>query len=99
MTAARYPRNRIASVLLKSGLSDCYRIMSARHAGKPLGTAPADSRFCSRTDAYAVLYASADFATASIETVVRDRFTHRRERRVGAQGLVRCHGSERTREE
>ena len=88
MTAALYPRNRIASVLLKSGLPDCYRIMPARHAGKPLGTVPADSRFCSRTDAYTVLYASADFATAFIETVVRDRFTHRRERRVALREIT-----------
>ncbi len=62
--------------------------MPARHAGKPLGTVPADSRFCSRTDAYAVLYASSDFATAFIETVVRDRFTHRRERQVALREVT-----------
>ena len=78
----RYPRNRIASVRLRSGLPRGYRIMPARHAARPLGTVPADSRFGSRSGGYAVLYTSPDFATAFIETVVRDRFAHRRERRV-----------------
>ena len=84
----RYPRNRIASLLLTSGLPGGYRIMPARHAAKPLGTAPADSRFCSRGGGYTVLYASPDFATAFIETVVRDRFTHRRERRVALKEVT-----------
>ena len=48
----RYPRNRIASVLLRSGLPGGYRIMPARHAAKPLGTVPADSRFGSRGGGY-----------------------------------------------
>ncbi len=58
----RYPRDRIASVLLRSGFPDGYRIMPARHAAKPLGTVPADSRFGSRDGGYTVLYASPDFA-------------------------------------
>ena len=88
MIGALYPRNRIASILLKSGLHDCYRIMPARHATNPLGTMPADSRFCSRTDGYTVLYASPDFATAFIETVVRDRFTHGRDRQVALREIT-----------
>ena len=84
----RYPRSRIASLLLRSSLPDGYRIMPARHAAKPLGTVPADSRFCSRGGGYTVLYASPDFATAFIETVVRDRFTHRRERRVALKEVT-----------
>ncbi|MDD9998010.1 MAG: RES family NAD+ phosphorylase [Rhodospirillaceae bacterium] len=88
MIGTLYPRNRIASILLKSGLPDCYRIMPARHAANPLGTVPADSRFCSRTDGYTVLYASPDFATALIETIVRDRFTHRRDRQVALREIT-----------
>ena len=84
----RYPRHRIASVLLRSGIPDGYRIMPARHAAKPLGTVPADSRFCFHGGGYTVLYASPDFATAFIETVVRDRFTHRRERRVALREVT-----------
>lgn len=85
---ARYPRSRIASVLVRSGLSDGYRIMPARHVAKPLGTVAADSRFCSRGGGYTVLYASPDFATAFVETVVRDRFTHQRERGVALREVT-----------
>ena len=88
MIGTLYPRNRIASILLKSGLPDCYRIMPARYSAKPLGTVPADSRFCSRTDGYTVLYGSPDFATAFIETVVRDRFTHSRDRQVALREIT-----------
>ena len=84
----RYPRARIATALLRSGLRGGNRIMPARHAAKPLGTVPADSRFGSRGGGYTVLYASPDFATAFIETVVRDRFTHRRERRVALKEVT-----------
>lgn len=83
-----YPRPRIASVLVSAGFLDGYRIMPARHAAKPLGTVPADSRFCSRDGGYTVLYASPDFATAFIETVVRDRFTHQRNRRVALREVT-----------
>ena len=79
---ARYPRNRIASVLVRSGFPEGYRVMPTRYAARPLGTVSADSRFCSRDGGYTVLYASPDFATAFIETVVRDRFTHQWDRRI-----------------
>ena len=88
MTGALYPRNQIASVLLKSRLPDCYRIVPARHMANPLGAVPADSRFCARNAGYTVLYASPDFATAFIETVVRDRFARRRERRVALREVT-----------
>ena len=57
--------------------------MPRDHLTSPLGTTPADSRFCRKDDAYGVLYAASDFATAFIETVVRDRFMHRRRREIG----------------
>ncbi len=47
-----------------------------------MGTAPADSRFCSKTGVYKMLYVSPDFATSFIETVVRDRFVRRRRREI-----------------
>lgn len=56
--------------------------MPGRFVGTPLGTAPGDSRFCATANGYTVLYASPDFATAFIETVVRDRFTRKRRREV-----------------
>ena len=85
---ARYARNRIASVLARSGFPNGYRIMPARHAAKPLGTVPADSRFCARDGGYTILYASPDFATAVVETVVRDRFTHQRDRRIALREVT-----------
>ena len=62
--------------------------MPARHRASPLGSRPADSRFCSRNAGYTVLYASPDFATAFVETVVRDRFTRRRNRNVGLEEIT-----------
>ena len=82
MSTASYPRHRIRSVLLKAPFPDNYRIAPSRYLASPLGTSPADSRFCSRNASHTVLYASPDFATAFIETVVRDRFMRRRARVV-----------------
>ena len=88
VSRVRYPRNRIESALLKGSLPGSCRIMPARHLPSPLGSLPADSRFCSRDagSGYTVVYASPDFATAFVETVVRDRFTRRRNRDVGLNG-------------
>ena len=62
--------------------------MSQRHVGSPLGTTPADSRFATRTGGYTVLYAAPDFTTAFIETIVRDRFAHRRIREVALREIT-----------
>ena len=88
MSGASYPRNRIQSVLLRTGFLDCYRIVPRRFAGMPLGTRPADSRFCSKSADYSVLYTSPDFATAFLETVVRDRFARRRNRKVALREVT-----------
>ncbi len=88
MSRVRYPRNRIESALLKGSLPASCRIMPARHLASPLGSLPADSRFCSRDAGYTVLYASPDFATAFVETVVRDRFSRRRNRDVGLKEIT-----------
>ena len=88
MSAARYPRDRIEPVLLEARLPESYRIMPGRYRATPLGTHPADSRFCSRSAGYTVLYASPGFATAFIETVVRDRFMRRRDRDVALKEIT-----------
>ena len=62
--------------------------MPGHHLASPLGATPADSRFCSRDAGYAMLYASRDFATAFIATVVRDRFTRRRQRNVALREIA-----------
>ena len=88
MSAAAYPRERIETALLQTELPDSYRVVPGRHLGSPLGTVPADSRFCSREAGYSVLYTAPEFATAFIETVVRDRFTRRRDREVALRELT-----------
>lgn len=88
MTESRYPRNLIEPLLVRKALPESYRIMSQRYVGSPLGTTPADSRFATRTGSYTVLYAAADFTTAFIETIVRDRFAHRRTRNVALREIT-----------
>lgn len=82
MTAGACSRERVEEVLAKIELPLSYRIIPRRHRDTPLGTAPGDSRFCARADGFTILYVSPDFATAFIEVVVRDRFTHKRQREI-----------------
>lgn len=88
MTKVTYPRVRVRSLLTKIALPPSYRIIPARHIRAPLGTAAGDSRFCSKEDSYTVLYAAADFATAFVETVVRDELTHAPQRRIPLVGVT-----------
>ena len=83
MSGRAYPRRRIEAALLEAELPPSYRIMPRRYLAAPLRATPADSRFCRRAAGYTVLYASPDFATAFLETVVRDRFMRRPRREVG----------------
>ena len=88
MSGLAYPRDRIETCLIEAVLPLSYRIIPGNYLTSPLGTAPADSRFCTKADGYTVLYASPDFGTAFIETVVRDRFTRRRRREVAIQEVT-----------
>ena len=72
MTKTAYSKGRVGAVLTKIKFPSSYRIFPTRHAKTPLGTAPADSRFCATHSGFTVLYASPDFATAFIEVVVCD---------------------------
>ncbi len=83
-----YSRDRITAVSLNTGLPSSYRILPCRYLGSPLGTVSADSRFCTRTAGYTILYTSPDFATSFIETVVRDRFANHRQREIMLQEIV-----------
>ncbi|MEO3435448.1 RES family NAD+ phosphorylase [Inquilinus sp. CAU 1745] len=50
-----------------------------------------DSRFCTKKGGYSVLYAAEDFATAFVETVVRDSLVGRTRRRIRPVELTaRC---------
>ena len=89
MTRGAYPRHRVEGVLRLQALPPSYRITPQRHIGAPLGCVPADSRFCTLSGGFGVLYATPDFATAFIETVVRDRFTRKTDRLVRLAELTR----------
>ena len=88
MTERRYPRSLIEPLLVRTAFPESYRIMPRRHVVSPLGTTPADSRFATRNGSYTVIYAAPDFTTAFIETTVRDRFVHRRTRRVSLREIT-----------
>lgn len=82
MTKDAYSRKRVEDVLTKAKLPPSSRIIPHRYHETPLGATPGDSRFCSKADGFTVLYASPEFATAFIETIVRDRFTRTDQREV-----------------
>ncbi|MDE0223909.1 MAG: RES domain-containing protein [Gammaproteobacteria bacterium] len=88
MIESRYLRSLIEPLLVRTAFPDSYRIMSQRHVGSPLGTTPADSRLATRIGGYTVLYAAPDFSTAFIETIIRDRFAHRRTRKVALREIT-----------
>ena len=88
MTKTAYSKDRVGAVLTKVKLPSSYRIFPTRHAKTPLGTAPADSRFCATHSGFTVLYASPDFATAFIEVVVRDRFARTKVREIGLKEVT-----------
>ena len=87
MTDGRYPRSRIEPVLATRPFPESYRIVPQRHVESPLGTTAADSRFAQRTGGHTVPYAAPDFTTAFMETIVRDRFAHRRSRKVALREI------------
>lgn len=88
MTGAVFARDRVDAVLTEAKLPPSYRIIPRHHFETPLLSAPGDSRFCSKIDDYTILYAAPDFATAFIETIVRDRFTRKRRREVALKEIT-----------
>ena len=88
MSGDRYPRSLIEPLLVKAALPESYRIMPRRYLGSPLGTTVADSRFASGDAGYTLLYAAPEFATAFIETVVRDQLVGRRGRELALRELT-----------
>ena len=88
MSPRQYPLRRIQAVRLETALSSGWRIFPTRHLDTPLGTVRADSRFCSRTGGYSVLYAAADLVTAFVETAIRDRFVGRPTREIAIREIT-----------
>ena len=88
MSDGSYRRSRLAPVLITAPLPASYRIMACRHRSDPLGTSQADSRFYTRNGDFAVLYAAPEFATAFVETVVRDRFAGRQSCEIAVREIT-----------
>lgn len=77
-----YRSEQIARVAVSVSVTAVHRIVPKRYLGTPLGTGPSDSRFCTHTADFTIRYAAQDFATAFVETVVRDRFTRKTRREI-----------------
>ena len=88
MSKGPYGRSRIERVPIKAPMPSSYRVMASRHRSNPLRMSPADSRFCTMDSGFTVLYAAPEFATALVETVVRDRFTRRRNCEVAVREIT-----------
>jgi len=88
VTKSSYPDGRVEALLRQIKLPPSYRIFPTRHAKTPLGTAPADSRFCASTSGFTVLYVTPDFATGFIEVVVRDRFRRKKDREIALKEVT-----------
>ena len=82
MKRPRYSRDRIEAVLTTVELPLSYRIIFRRYLKSLLGTAPNNSRFCAKASGFTILYAASDFASAFLETAVRDQFTRKRRRKI-----------------
>jgi len=82
ISGTKYSRNRIDFIRQNITLCYSYRVLPVLHQGSPLETIAANSRFCTKGAGYGGLYATPEFATAFVETTVRDRFTQRQDRIV-----------------
>lgn len=80
VSRARYTRRLIEPLLVEIELPESCRIMPRGLQRSRLERSVADSRFASREAGCTVLYAASEFATAFVETVVRDRLAGRRRR-------------------
>jgi RES domain-containing protein len=77
---SRYSRERIESRVHLFAIEGAHRVFGVSRM--PLQPHSAPSRFCDGKSGFSVLYASLSFETCIIETLVRDRFTHRLKREL-----------------
>lgn len=82
MTADIYPRDRVETRLRPVTIASAQRVLWRNTINEPLTCRPYPSRFCDGRSGCAVIYAAPKFETAFIETLVRDRFVRRSERRI-----------------
>src|SRR5271167_3250300 len=76
----RYPRERIEARLHLFAIEGAHRVFSVSRMPLQLHSFP--SRFCDGKSGFSVMYASLSFEPCIVETLVRDRFTHRLKREL-----------------
>ncbi len=74
--------NVLADLAVAITLKAYVRVTPMAHAATPLGTGFGVTRFASPTKAFKVIYIAQDLATAIAETLVRDRFQGRAQRKL-----------------
>jgi RES domain len=89
---SRYPRERIEARLQLFEIDGAHRVFGVTRMPLQLHAAP--SRFCDGKSGFSVMYAALSFETCILETLVRDRFTHRLKRELPlAAILARAHAT------
>jgi RES domain len=76
----RYARGRIEGRLHLFAVEGAHRIFGVSRMPLQLHSSP--SRFCDGKSGFAVMYLALSFETCIVETLVRDRFTHRVKREL-----------------
>ena len=82
----RYPRERIEARLHLFAIDGAHRVFGVSRMPLQLHSSP--SRFCDGKSAFAVMYAALSFETCVVETLVRDRFTHRIKRELPLAAIL-----------
>jgi RES domain len=75
---SRYSREQIEARLHLFEIDGAHRVFGV--SSMPLQLHSSPSRFCDGKSGFAVMYAALSFDTCIVETLVRDRFTHRLKR-------------------
>jgi hypothetical protein len=76
----RYPRERTEARLHLFAIDGAHRVFGVSRM--PLQLHSATSRFCDGKSGFSVMYVALSFETCVVETLVRDRFTHRLKREL-----------------
>jgi hypothetical protein len=77
---SRYSRERLEARLHLFAIDGAHRVFGVSRMPLQLHSSP--SRFCDGKSGFAVMYLALVFETCVVETLVRDRFTHRLKRKL-----------------
>jgi len=83
----RYPRERVEARLYLFAIDGAHRVFGVSRMPLELHSSP--SRFCDGKSGFSVMYAALSFETCIVETLVRDRFTHRLKRELPLAAIWR----------